>query len=688
MHFLFIILGIFILGIFIYIINSYEECFSNQNNFSNSEIKTISLNEIDKIDNSYQEIKRLYFKGFFVNSIDVKTEKDKIKNSISKISNLLPNSSDKMNINNLYYGTTSDYGIRKYLNEIDDKQFNDIIDKLKSLSPNNEAKFNEINNIINNYNDIKTLYTNTPNSNLYSGVITKKKAIESSFNNLKSIVSNRSDKQKIDIIYTEITPYLDIPNDSYFLPKIEDLKLIAPNSLNNINLIISKYQELKNLYNQGKTISSPETIKIKDDINKIILEIRTFAGDKNDRDKLDIIYYGEAKDNYGLIVYLDEIDDDRYKIIISQIKKIINNITDPISTRTTIADEIFILFSELNDLYKDVYINKISNIDNKKDDIENKNRLIYNKLLLLIPVDKLHNTEIILILNTTLKRAYETNNITDINSQSSTFKELVKALIKDSSNINISKSNHKLKNEIIGINNSRLGIPIEDQVIPLKITTQGMKDDFNNIYNSFDLLNNTYKNNYNNNIINFNNTQKKQLDSYKSIINGSLDNISYYYPKNTEYRNKIISIKNVIIKPILNTELQESYRRKDEILISNVRNRFYKSLNEIKNLIINNYGKSSTDININICLDNIIQAISNNNFPVRISNINGCHKSLFDNKDFIITPKMFVSENNGIIWKPATHLDSFKKNGINNYPYLYNYELASSDDGGINWSMI
>jgi hypothetical protein len=678
MQFLFIILGIVFLGIFIYIANSYQECFTN---FSNKEIKILSLAEIDKINDAYEEIKKLYYKGYLVNSVEVSEKKDIIKKSIAKIVNLLPNSSDKMNINNIYYGSTSDYGIRKYLNQIDDKQFNDIITQLKSLYPNNDAKNNEINNIINNYNDIKLLYNNT-NNNTYISIINKKKAIESAFNNLKAIVSSKTDKQKIDIIYTEISPFLNTPNDAYMLPKLEDLKLVAPNSLNDIKKIKNKYEELKSGYNNGLGISSPEIIAIKNEINKIILEIRNRAGDTSDIDKLDIIYYGEAKDNYGIIVYLDEIDDNRFSILIKQIKTIINNLTDIITSRTTISDDIDKLFSELNDLYKDVYINKITTYDIKKEEIENKNRLIYSKLLLLIPVDKLHNTEIILILNTTLKRAYETNNITDINSLVSSFKELIKALVKNSGiNTDIKK------NEIKGISNSLLGMPIEEQVIPLKITIQGMKDDFNNIYNSFDLLNTTYKNNYNN-IINFNNVQKKQLESYNAIINGSLSNIINYYPKNPDYVNKITSIKNVIIKPILEKELQESYRRKDEILISNVRTRFYNALNEIKNLIINNYGKTTTQKNINICLNNIIEAISSNKYPIKISNVNGCHKSLFDNKDLIISPKMFISENNGIIWKPATQLDTFKKTGINNNPYLYNYELASSSDNGINWNMI
>lgn len=682
MDFLFIILGIFFLAVCIYVINSYQECFSN---FSNKEIKTLTLAEVDKITKAYDEIKSLYIRGYFSNSVEVNTQKDIIKSSIAKITNLLPNSSDKMNVNNIYYGSTSDYGIRKYLNQIDDKQFNDIITQLRNLSPNNEARNVEINNIISNYNDIKTLYTNTANPNLYNSVLTKKRAIESCFNNLKAIVSSKTDKQKVDIIYQEIAPYLITPNDAYFLPKLEELKLIAPNSTGDITNISNKYKELKDFYNNGLGVSSPETTQKRDEINKIILDIRNRAGDKSDLDKLDLIYYGEAKNNYGIIVHLDEIDDNRFNNLINQIKTIINNLTDVVATRTTIADEIFILFSELNDLYKDVYINKITTIDIKKTEIENKNRLIYSKLLLLVPVDKLHNTEIILILNTTLKRAYETGNITEINSIVNSFKELVRALIKQSGSSEIKIDNSK--NEVKGVIESRLGIPIEEQVLPMKITSQGMKDDFNNIYNSFDIMNTTFRNNYNG-IINFNNTQKKQLESYRAIINGSLDNISNYYPKNSDYVNKVISIKNVIIKPIIETELQESYRRKDEVLISSVRNRFYKAINEVKNLIINNYGKSSTQININVCLNNIMEAINANKFPVRVSNVNGCHKSLFDNRDIIISPKMFVSENNGIIWKPATELDTFKKTGINNNPYLYNYEIASSSDGGINWSMI
>jgi len=675
MEFVFIILGVFLLCIFIYLINSYQECFTN---YTNKEIKTLSLTEIDKIKTAYEEIKRLYFKGFLVNSLEVNKEKDIIKNSIAKIANLVPNSSDKMNINNIYYGSTSDYGIRKYLNEINDKQFNDIINQLRNLSPNNDARNNEINNIINNYNDIKTLYTRTDNSNIYTSVISKKRAIESAFNNLKSIVSSKSDKQKIDIIYTEISMYLTTPNDAYFLPKLEELKLIAPNSLSDIDNIKSKYEDIKKINNS----SSPEAIKLKDDINKIILDIRNRAGDKSDIDKLDLIYYGEAKDNYGLIVYLDEIDENRFDILMKQLKTIIDNLTDVITTKNNIVDEIIDLFNQLNDLYKDVYINKITTYDIKKEEIENKNRLIYSKLLLIVPVNVLHSTEIVLILNTTLKRAYEINNITDINSIVTSFKELVKNIVIKEASITPSNINNT---EVKGIIESRLGIPIEEQVIPLKITTQGIKDDFNNIYNSFDLLNTIFKNN---NTINFNNTLKKQLDNYKAIIFGSIDNISNYYPKNADYVNNILSIKNVIIKPIINTDLEESYKKKDEILISTIKTRFYKAINEIKNLIINNYGKSSTQININICLNNIIEAISNNKFPVKVSNINACHKSLFDNKDIIISPKMFVSENNGIIWKPATELDSFKRTGINNNPYLYNYELASSSDNGINWNMI
>ena len=306
MEFVFIILGVFLLCIFIYLINSYQECFTN---YTNKEIKTLSLTEIDKIKTAYEEIKRLYFKGFLVNSLEVNKKKDIIKNSIAKIANLVPNSSDKMNINNIYYGSTSDYGIRKYLNEINDKQFNDIINQLRNLSPNNDARNNEINNIINNYNDIKTLYSRTDNSNIYTSVISKKRAIESAFNNLKSIVSSKSDKQKIDIIYTEISMYLTTPNDAYFLPKLEELKLIAPNSLSDIDNIKSKYEDIKKINNS----SSPEAIKLKDDINKIILDIRNRAGDKSDIDKLDLIYYGEAKDNYGLIVYLDEIDENRFE---------------------------------------------------------------------------------------------------------------------------------------------------------------------------------------------------------------------------------------------------------------------------------------------------------------------------------------------------------------------------------------
>jgi hypothetical protein len=61
---------------------------------------------------------------------------------------------------------------------------------------------------------------------------------------------------------------------------------------------------------------------------------------------------------------------------------------------------------------------------------------------------------------------------------------------------------------------------------------------------------------------------------------------------------------------------------------------------------------------------------------------------MFGDRDLLISQKMFVSADDGGLWKPATKLADYKKNGINNYPYLYNYGIAVSNDNGNNWNMI
>ena len=100
-----------------------------------------------------------------------------------------------------------------------------------------------------------------------------------------------------------------------------------------------------------------------------------------------------------------------------------------------------------------------------------------------------------------------------------------------------------------------------------------------NINNTFDMINIKYKNN----------EDKEKIIKLNENIYKSLDNISSY---SNDYKDKIISIKNTIIVPIIETDLFLSYNDNNEEEIRKNKNRFYDAIYEIKNIIINHYSKS------------------------------------------------------------------------------------------------
>ena len=57
---------------------------------------------------------------------------------------------------------------------------------------------------------------------------------------------------------------------------------------------------------------------------------------------------------------------------------------------------------------------------------------------------------------------------------------------------------------------------------------------------------------------------------------------------------------------------------------------------KLKTLNSENLGAHKEDINNENCLYNVINAVKANNYPINISNIPYCDKSLFNDKDIVI----------------------------------------------------
>jgi len=762
---IFVLLGLFILILILYLLLPNVECFEN-GNYSKEETEIIINREIGVIRISYDKIKDYYSKGYLINNPDVEKEKAVIRGSFAKIYDAVPSSTDKMTINQIYYGSSSNYGLRKILNEPQpiDANFMASIDKIRRLQPKTNEIDIQISNIISNYKEIKSLISNK------QPIIDKKVAIKTSIDDIRSRLSNITDKEKMDIIITSMKTIIDNNDSSNFTLKANEIAglLFIQSSADVLQLrnyyqffktysdssdknkkkgeILALLEEIKGRIipdvdkkamttiinditiilnnttidnssddNYNSKLSLIETLLLqsapdinllrsyfselqgndekKTQINNLLINIRGRLLDFTDKQKLDIIYYGTANpdnDNFGIIVYLDEINDAKFNNLINKTKGLIPAIMKTSSYKSGYIDEIKVIFSELNNLYRDIYINKFYTYENKKEEINTKINLIYTKLLVITTLERINEIGIGLILNTTLKRAYERNDTIEINTNKLSFEEKLNNL-KISSSIGSSASNRPLISKgdalttVVGVSESSYGMPIEDTLksspISKKVrdlTLDNITDDFNNIYNSFELINIIYKNK----------TKDNKVDDYIKIILNSIDNIGNYYSTNLEYKNKIVSIRNVIIKPIIINDLYNAYYNDNYTSIAKNKNKFLSAINEIKNLVINNYGKrKGMSLNTNVCFDNIIKAVNNYNYPIRVSNISGCDISMFNDRDILVSQKMFVSDNDGIMWKPATKLADYKKTGINNYPYLYNYGIAVSNDNGNNWKM-
>jgi hypothetical protein len=448
---------------------------------------------------------------------------------------------------------------------------------------------------------------------------------------------------------------------------------IRSNAYKQIEIIKDNYQKLKELYKKERAeINEILDAKkqIKDAVNRIdILLINSY-----DRYKLSDLYNNE------LLPILDKPKDLTFFDIIENMKVIIDNgLNNSYYNHRNTIKEIRRNFKELNEIYKGVFMDKVFTYIEKRDLIESLTKTIYDFLLKITDYDDLNSSGIILILNTTLKRSYETKNIIDINSNISSFEEKIKKI---AIALNVDEENKDI--EVIPANTGDMSMNASVQITSptTNISVTTIKNDFNNIYNSFDLINKIYGNNKE-----LKSSQETQIKTLNNVIYNSIKNIANYDKNNKNYFNSVNVINDVVIKPILEAELKNSYKNGDENKITRIKNRFYDAIIEIKNLIISNYAKTSVSTDKNKCLKEIINAIINNKFPIKVNELKNCNKSLFNDNNLVIYPKLAVSKN-GKKWDLATDLYDFKKTGINNNPYIYSYKLAGTTNDGKDWKFI
>ena len=338
-------------------------------------------------------------------------------------------------------------------------------------------------------------------------------------------------------------------------------------------------------------------------------------------------------------------------------------------------------FKELNGIYKDIYINKVNKYDEKKEDIDALIINIFNLLLKIATNEDLSNSGIILILNTLLKRAYENNNINDINSTINSFNEKVNAFNPDKKNI-ITPEVSQVSQVIPTTTTPKQEYIINSSVNSSVNSNINVNNEFNNANNAFELLNIIYKNN-----LNLSDAQIKNINELNNTIYLSIINIS---KNNLKYNDKITSIANAIVKPILETQLKEGYSITNQdaknIAVENAKKNFVNAMLSIKDTL---YITNSYKINEDVCLKEITEAIFTGNYPINTKEIKSCSDStVFNNKNIMLYPKMSVSKDNGKSWTLATDLYEYKKSGVNNNPFLYSYQIAASSNEGKDWNFI
>jgi len=370
---------------------------------------------------------------------------------------------------------------------------------------------------------------------------------------------------------------------------------------NLIDIEIERIGEYYLLYR--KETNDDSKLFLKNKIKDSITEIENGLLNNYDKYKLNNIYSNELEPllNKPISKESDKI----FMKIINNIDFLVNYALTP--ERYIQSEKINNIkndFKLLNELYENVYINKNYGYKIVENKINILNKRIYDDLMNITTYDDLNNSGIILILNTTLIRAYEVNDITQINSLKQTFNDKIRTLnlIITKDVINDNKEN--FVNYLDDYSNINLPASIIEPTTSISLNknkeiVNKIRENFNKIYNSFDTINNIYK--YKRNI--------KQIDELKKIISDSIDEIISYNNKDITYKSKILSVKNVIIASVLDKELENSYVNGDDNEIIKVKNKFYDGVIEIKNIIINFYTKTQSNDIKDISFKDIIQVI-------------------------------------------------------------------------------
>lgn len=436
-----------------------------------------------------------------------------------------------------------------------------------------------------------------------------------------------------------------------------------------IELEIEKIGEYYSLLRNETNENSKKFLKNK--IKDSIIEIEKGLVNNFDKYKLNNIYSNELEPL--LNKPFSKESDEKFTKIINNIDFLVNYALTPERyIQSERINNIKTDFKSLNELYENVFINKNYGYKMVENKINVLNKQIYNELIQITTYDDLNNSGIILILNTTLKRAYEVNDITQINSLKDTFNEKIRSL-----NLIITKE------KIEGFNDFNLYSSINQPTTSISLfkekdVIKKIQKNFNKIYNSFDTINSIYKNKGN----------IKQIDELKRIISDSIDEIISYNEKDISYKSRILSIKHVIIASVLDKELEESYLTENENQIIKVKNKFYDGIIEIKNIIISIYSKEKYGDNKEACLKDIVNALLNNDYPIEVKKIHNCKdiSNLLDD-NIIITPKIAVSSNKGKTWEPATEFTEYKRKGETDDPYIFTQKLATSVNGK-KWNLL
>lgn len=443
---------------------------------------------------------------------------------------------------------------------------------------------------------------------------------------------------------------------------------------------LDEIENIRGFYDLLK-VETNENAKLllKKNIREAIEKIEKGLSDNYDKYKLNNFYYNE------LVPLLDKEyskeSNDKFEIILNNIRFLINYALNPVRYNyVEINNEIKDNFGKLNELYSSAFISKTITYRLIQAEVELITRKIYDGLLKLTTHQDLSSSGIILILNTTLKRSYELNDVLLINSLKDSFNEKLRNL-----NFQNTQELYKKSNNSYEIKPLELDLPVAIVEPTTSISLNKDKEvinkiqaDFNRIYNSFDTINAIYKNNGNLN----------QISELKRVIYDSINNIISYNKKDVSYTANITNIKNVIIAPVLDIELYQAYITENENEIIKTKNKFYDGIIEIKNIIINSYMKTRTESDKELCLKDIIEAIMSNNYPIEVRKLKGCKKlSFFSNENIVISPKMAISKDKGKTWASASDYMKFKESGIADDPYLFTYKIATTYNGK-NWTFL